>query len=35
VCVQATHFCPKIQHLCKAGCDKPGVPAPKDFCVPA
>jgi hypothetical protein len=35
VCVQATHFCPKILHLCKDGCDKPGVPSAKGFCVPA
>ena len=35
VCVQATHFCPKIPHLCKDGCNKLGVPTAKDFCVPS
>jgi hypothetical protein len=35
VCVQASHFCPKIQHLCKEGCDAPGLPVAKDNCVPA
>ena len=33
-CVQATHFCPQKVHLCKAGCDAVGSPAPKDYCVP-
>jgi hypothetical protein len=34
VCVQATHFCPKIPHLCKDGCNRLGLPAAQDFCVP-
>ena len=35
ICVQATHFCPKIAHLCKSGCDKPGAPVPQNYCVPS
>jgi hypothetical protein len=34
-CVQATHFCPAIVHLCKSGCDKVGSPVPLNYCVPA
>ena len=34
ICVQATHFCPKIPHLCKSGCEAPGLPPARDFCVP-
>lgn len=34
LCVQARHFCPKIEHLCKSGCDKLGEPVAQEFCVP-
>eukprot|EP00040_Diaphanoeca_grandis_P024171 m.132586 g.132586 ORF g.132586 m.132586 type:complete len:852 (-) comp29619_c0_seq1:45-2600(-) len=35
VCVQATHFCPVIPHLCKSGCGTPGVPVATNYCIPA
>ena len=31
-CVQATHWCARIEHECKLGCGSTGVPAPRDFC---
>ena len=33
-CVQATHWCAKIEHECKLGCDSARVPTPRDFCRP-